>query len=496
MRRAVLGLAPAVLSAAAAAAPGPDPARQIAARPVAASVAGDPSCNMTTVPLRAGGAGAQVATGTLQDQAGTLVRDGVAAMRLAGKPGLVMVDARWTDPARTTGPDIEILRCESGAADAAVPPRRPGRAAASAQAVEVDGMIAAAAPRPRRLDRSYDRNVAEAGAPGRSRAALMLADQGDYIVLVGGAPAGTAFTAEISSGNDDRPALRPLEKPTTRGSVDADSTRQHASLRPYVLHDLKIDADGPVLFRGTATGPLFLEVGDVSDDAAFDWFGLRRAGTTGNADGEIERLMLWRTRMEPGTESAFGLNLKQGSYLVRLRGVTPNSFGDYTVTITTPQGTDLLRIPDPEAVKLGVTRGTLVIGESFSQDADGAPQFRPTKLYQFKAKAGSGYEVRLESESPELDPFVGAGGMLSVLSTPRGKSQRTASGERFFALLANNDHPNVAGMTKSTDSCLFFVPQKDGPIVLKVIGTRPNQAGSFVLSVREQPAGCRSAPKE
>lgn len=474
-------------------------AAEQADRALGPSVAGDPSCAMTPVVMTAGADGSQTATALLENRSGTLVRDGVAALPLSGQPGLVVIDARWADATRTSGPDIEIVQCEAANTAALLPegvkvkPTR-GLLGSLARAVEGDEIVTAP-QRPRRLDRSYERNVAAKGQPARSRAALTLSSKTNYVVLIGGAPPGTSVTASILRPGDDRPPTQPLQLPVTRGAIDGNSARQNASLRPYALYDLKVDSEGPVLFRGTATSPLFLEVGDVSDDGAYDWFGLRRAGTAGNADAEVERLMLWRTQMEPGKESVFGLVLKPGSYLVRVRGVTPESTGDYTVTKIVPQATDLLRIPDPEPIKPGVTRGTLVIGDSFSQDADGAPQFRPTRLYQFAGKAGTGYEVRLDSDGPELDPFLGAGGMLPVLETPKSNNQRTDAGERFFALLANNDHANVAGMKSATSSCLFFTARKNGPIVLKVIGTRVNQAGGYTLTLKETPTGCLPAGK-
>lgn len=491
VRYGMAGLAAATLATAAVAEADKTPAP---------SVAGDPSCDIAPIALSEDRNGTRSAAGVLQDRAGTLVREGVAAIRVPAATGLLSIDARWADASTTTGPDIEIVRCEAVDATALLPEgvtvrERRGILGSLAKVAEGSDVITAA-PRPRRLDRAYDRNLATSGMPGRSRAALTLVDRGDYVVLVGGARAGTAFTAEIEQRDDDRPVVRALQMPTTQGSITADSARQAASLRPYVLHDLKIDVDGPVLFRGTASAPMFLEVGDVSDDAAFDWFGLRRAASASDSEGEVERLMLWRTRVEPGTEAVFGLNLKQGAYFVRLRGATPAVVGDYAVTITTPAPEALLRIPDPEPISPGVTRGTLTIGDSFGQDANGAPQFRPARLYRFVGKAGAGYEVRVESESPSLDPFVGAGGMLPVLTTPGNTSQRTDGGERFFALIANNDHAKVVGMRRPTDSCLFFTSQKDGPIILKVIGSQANQAGTFVLTLSNQPTGCAAAPKE
>lgn len=470
-------------------------------KPTGSSIAGDPSCAMMPVPMTPGADNGMTMAGKLENRPGTLVRDGVAALPLDGQAGLVVIDVQWTDRARSSGPDIEIIQCETVDAAALLPegvkvkPTR-GLLGTLARAAEGSATVTAAA-RPRRLDRAYDRTIGGQGVAGRSRAALTLADRNSYIVLIGGAPPGTAFTASVLRPGDDRPPTPPLQTLVTRGSIDSKSTRQNASLRPYALYDLKIDSEGPVLFRGTATSPMFLEVGDVSDDAAYDWFGLRRAGSPGNADAEVERLMLWRTRMEPGRESVFGLNLKPGSYLVRVRGVTPDSKGDYTVARTVPQPAELLRIPDPEPIKPGMTSGMLVIGESFSQDADGVPQFRPTRLYQFEGKAGSSYEVRLESDSPGgIDPFLGAGGMLPVLDTPTSNGQRTTSGERFFALLANNDHPKVAGMQNVASSCLFFTARKNGPIILKVISTRVNQAGAYTLTLTKAATGCLPAGKQ
>lgn len=465
------------------------------------SVGGDPSCVMIPVAQSVAIDGVASAKGELEDQPGTVVRDGVAAIRMEGKPGFWVIDARWVDPTRTIGPDIEIVNCEaieSTEAEALLPEgvkvRQTGGIFGTL-AQWFEGQAVGTAPkRPRRLDRGFDRKVAEPGEPGRSRAALTLNRPGYYVVLIGGTSPGTRFSVDISRGDDERPTAQPF-LPITLGKIDATSTRQSVSLRPYSLHELKIEADGPVGFRGTSSVPMYLEVGDVSDDAAFDWFGLRRSATTGDEEGEVERLVLWRAEIGPDKESVFGLNLKQGSYFVRLRGRSKTSFGDYSVAMTMPKPAELLRIPDPELIKAGKTLGNLILGESFSQDADGAYQFRPTKLYQFTGKAGSGYEVRLDSAVPkELDPFLGAGGMLPVLETSTSNSQRTTSGERFFALLANNDHANVAGM-HPTSSCLFFTARKNGPIVLKVIGTRVNQAGGYTLTLTETPTGCVPASK-
>ena len=435
----------------------------------------------------------------LADMSGTLVSEGVAALPWKGSPGLLVIEARFADAARSTGPDIEIIRCEKVEPAAVLQPEtvsKPTRGVTGSPPRGAAGSVTeTVVVRPVRLDRSYDRGTATPGEAGRSRAALTIVDSGDYVVLIGGAPAGTAATVALEQPAADRPRAAPLALPLTRGSIDSASARQFASLRPYALYELKIDAERSMLFSGTATAPVFLEVGDTSDDAAFDWFGLRRsAGATGR-EGVVERLMLWRTQIVPGTTAVFGLNMKPGTYYVRVRGRTPASLGDYSISVTTPSAADLRRIQEPEPIRIGTTRGTLRVGESFSQDESGAPQFRPVRLYQLTAKAGTGYEVWLESTDKAFDVFLGAGSMVPLLLTPNGTSQRTADGSKYVPLLANNDHPNVDRMTNPTDSCLFFKPQKNGPVVFKALGGRINQSGDFVLTVREATKGCQPAKR-
>lgn len=453
----------------------------------------DPSCQMRAVRLGTLGREPVGSGGALVSATGTLVTGGTGLVEFSTRePGITLIEADLSAPSQ--GPDIEVVRCEQSLTRRGVLAMISGDRSAY----------------PRRLDRNFSRL-----GNSRSRVAISLPQPGDYRIVVGGAPAGTAFTVKLSRKSVTAPTIGSIAfGAAITGAVGNGGSTEIVGERSYILYALDVTEPNDYLFQASGAEDLILEVGYLNNDPVWDYFGRRAPSALGSTtsvsklqfvDPAFNRLAeavrkasqdttdirpRWRMILS-STATQFGLRLEPDKYVVRLRSTRMGATGSYRFSVRALDPKSDWAIPNPQNIALGQkVVSSLMMSDMLDWNITGAgwkSRFAPVRIFSFVGEKGKSYEARMMSSA--IDSLLTVGAMTTAVSINGLNLPHTEAGETFVGIFTNDDSPDVVDLGDK-DACIFFRAGRPGPIALKASTARLNQSGGMQLIVKEADTGC------